>query len=175
MDRLGHGRAAYSRRHWREAFALLAAADEDAPLGVDDLWRLAWSAALTANDDAHLRALERVHQRLVDDGQCRRAAHAAFWIGYRLFHLGEHGRGGGWLGRAQRLLERDGGDCVERGYLLLPVVRRHLAADQFADARAVAERAAAIGERFGDVDLVALARSLEGHAVCAEGRLADGI
>jgi len=175
MDAVDRGRAAYSRRDWREAFALLSGADDEAPLAIDDLWRLAWSAALTDHDDAHFRALERAYQRLVDDGQCRRAAYAAFWIGYRLLHRGEHGRGGGWLGRAQRLVERDGAECVEHGYLLLAQVRRHLAGDQPAEARAVAEAAAAIGERFGDADLVALARSLEGHARCAEGRFADGV
>ena len=40
----------------------------------------------------------------------------------RLFMSGELGRGGGWLGRARRLLEDE--DWPVRGYLLLPEMFR---------------------------------------------------
>ena len=48
-----------------------------------------------------------------------------FLAGFRLLFRGETGQASGWLGRAQRLLE--GRDCVEQGYLLLPVVEQQLA------------------------------------------------
>ena len=34
------------------------------------------------------------------------------------------GRAGGWLARAKRLLERTGRDCVEHGYLRIPLMFR---------------------------------------------------
>ena len=57
-----------------------------------------------------------------------RAVRCAFWIGINLALRGEVGPATGWLGRAQRLLEREERDCVERGYLLMPVVLQHEAA-----------------------------------------------
>ena len=67
---------------------------------------------------------------------------------------GEIGPATGWLGRAQRLVEREG-ECAERGYLLLPGVFSQEAAGDFAAAAAVAEEAVRIAERFGDRDLFA--------------------
>ena len=49
-------------------------------------------------------------------------------------------------GRARR------GDCVERGYLLVPIMLRHEAAGDWEAAYAAAADAAEIGERFGDAD-----------------------
>src|SRR5215470_12671216 len=59
------------------------------------------------------------------------AARAAFWLGFRLLARGDAGHAGGWLARSQRLVEREGRDCVEQGYLLLPVAHRHLHLREF--------------------------------------------
>ena len=73
-----------------------------------------------------LATQERVYHARLESGECLAAARAAFWLGFRLLVRGEAGRAGGWLGRAQRLVEREGRECVEQGYLLLPVGQRHL-------------------------------------------------
>ena len=78
------------------------------------------------------RALERAHQAHLDAGEPLRAVRCAFWLGLTLMLRGEAGRATGWLGRAQRLLDRDGRDCVERGYLLIPVVCEHEVAGDYA-------------------------------------------
>ena len=57
----------------------------------------------------------------------------------------------------ERLVEREDRDCVEQGYLLLPLMFEHEAAGDHDAAIAAAADAAAIGERFGDADLFALA------------------
>ena len=88
---------------------------------------------------------------------------------------GETGRAGGWLGRALRLIERAGGERVERGYLQIPLMFGHEAAGDFRAATAVAADAAAIGERFGDPDLFALATHSQGVFLVKQGRAPEGL
>ena len=70
---------------------------------------------------------------------------------------GEMGPATGWLGRAQRLVERGGGRVAERGYMRLAGVFRHAAAGDWDAAFAAASRGPGNGERFGEPDLIALA------------------
>src|SRR6476619_7322793 len=125
-----HGRACYERREWNDAFEALSLADQTTALGADDLHRLAWSAGLTARDDQMLAAQERVYQARLDAGEDLAAGRAAFWLGFRLLARGEPARAGGWLSRAQRLVELHARDCVEQGYLLLPAGQRHLSSGE---------------------------------------------
>jgi DNA-binding CsgD family transcriptional regulator len=102
-------------------------------------------------------------------------AGSAFWLGYTLLHGGERARGGGWLARAQRLLDDGQLDCAEHGYLLLPVAIRSLAGGDAAAANATFSQAAKIGERFGDQDLTTLARLGRGQALTRLGETAEGV
>ena len=172
---LERGRACFERHEWNDAFEALTAADQSAPLAAEDLHRLAWSAGLTARDEEMLATQERVYHALLESDECLAAARAAFWLGFRLLVRGEAGRAGGWLGRAQRLVEREGRECVEQGYLLLPVGQRHLAAGELREAHDAAARAAEFGDRFGEADLLAFARNLQGRALLIEGRLDSGL
>ena len=108
------GRAAYARRAWIEAHDALALADAAARSRADDLERLATAAYMLGRDDAHAQAMERAHQRRLDEDDALRAARCAFWIGIHLLLRGEGGPAAGWFGRAGRLVERAGRDCVER-------------------------------------------------------------
>lgn len=85
------------------------------------------------------------------------------------------GRASGWLGRAQRLVEREEGDCLERGYLLFPPMFQHEASGDYAAAAANAAEATEIGERFGDADLFALAVHSQGLLLIKQGRVAQGL
>jgi DNA-binding CsgD family transcriptional regulator len=172
---LERGRACFERHEWNDAFEALSLADESTPLGAEDLHRLAWSAGLTARDEAMLAAQERLYHVLLEAGESLAAARAAFWLGFRLVARGEAGRANGWLGRAQRLVEREGRDCVEGGYLLLPAAQRHLSAGEFDEAHEAAARAATVGERFREADLVAFAHNLQGRALLSQGRLDRGL
>jgi DNA-binding CsgD family transcriptional regulator len=170
---LDHGRASFDRRAWGEAFEAFVRAEGETRLERDDLERLAWSAALRGKDEVFLGALERLHKACeVDDP--RRAARAAFWLGFYLSLLGS-ASAPGWFARASRLIEHEADPCVERGYLLIPSVLRQLATGDDEAAGRVAAEVTAIGERCRDRDLVALARNLEGRALARQGLVEAGL
>jgi len=172
---LERGREAYAREAWSDAFESLLQADRESPLVADDLGLLATSAYMLGRESEYLGFLERAHRAHLDAGESLPALRCAFWIGVTLANHGEVGRASGWLGRAQRLLDREGSDRVERGYLLLPVVFEQEASGDLKEAAATAGEAAAIGERFDDQDLFALAAHEQGHILIKAGRLSEGL
>jgi DNA-binding CsgD family transcriptional regulator len=175
MNELEQGRDAYVRRAWRDAYTSLSDADRTAPLDADDLERLATAASMIGRIDEFLALLERAYHAHLDRGEPLRAARSAGTLGMNLAVRGELGPASGWFGRAERLVEREGRDTVERGYLLLPVAfRRHAMGDQ-GGAYDAASAAAEIGERFGDSDLVALSRYFQGIVRINQARLDEGL
>jgi DNA-binding CsgD family transcriptional regulator len=173
--RLERGREFYARNAWREAFESLSSADRTAPLGVDDLELLARAAYMLGRDDDYVGGLERAHHAHLDAGDVRPAVRCAWWIGHNLLFRGERARASGWFSRGQRLLEGIEEDCVERGYLLIPVWLGQMASGDYEAAKATAAQAAEIGERFGDRDLMWLARDDQGCALIKQGRIAEGL
>ena len=103
------------------------------------------------------------------------AANQAFWLG--MFHInrGEMAVAGGWLGRAARLVEESGADCVEAGYLLVPQGLGKLDAGDPAAALDTFERAAAIAERFGEPDLATMSRLGRGQALIDMSEVSRGV
>jgi len=174
-NELERGRESYAGRAWTDAYESLSHAHQAAPLGADDAELLATSAYMLGLDDEHVSGLERAHHRHLDAGDAARAVRCAFWLGINLALRREMGRASGWFGRAQRVVDREGRDCVERGYLLVPVVLAHQAAGDYEAAYAVAADATEIGERFGDADLLALAVHEQGHALLEQGRVEQGL
>jgi DNA-binding CsgD family transcriptional regulator len=174
-DVSARGRSAYEQRAWGDAYDAFSQAGLAGALDADDVERLAWSAVLTDHDESAFEAFERLHQLRLDAGEPLRAARAAFWLALRLTSLGEFARASGWLARAQRLVDREGQDCAESGYLRLPLVFRLTAAGDFTTARAAAAEAAEIGDRHKDKDLSALARSFEGRSLIRQGRILEGL
>jgi DNA-binding CsgD family transcriptional regulator len=172
---LERGRDAHARRAWREAHESLSRADQAEPLGPEDLELLATSAYMLGGDDEFVRGMERAHHAYVESGQALRAVRCAFWLGFTLMLRGETGRSTGWLGRARRLIDREPTDCVERGYLLVPVMLGHMVAADYGAAYATAAEAAEIGQRFGDPDLAAIAVHEQGYARVRQGRIVEGL
>ena len=176
MAELERGREAYSAEAWADAYEALLAADQSDPLGAGDLELLASSAYMLGRENEYLGLLERAHRAHLHAGDPLRALHCAFWIAVTLASRGDVGRANGWLGRAQRLLDEQGDDDrVERGYLLLPVVFEQEASGDLDGAAATAGEAAAIGDRFGDQDLFALAAHEQGHILIRSGRIKEGL
>jgi DNA-binding CsgD family transcriptional regulator len=162
-------RGAYRLREWADAFALLTAADQESPLPPDDLELWVTAAYLTGRDDTGDDLSARACRECAGADPARAARHATR-LAILLLLRGEAARSGGWLTRARRLLDERGGDCAERGYLLVPAAVEHLVGGDPAAAEAASGEAAAIGERFGDDDLMALGRLGVGQALVAAGR-----
>ena len=171
---LASGRAAFERRTWGDAYARLSAADSEAPLGLDDLERMAVAAYLVGRDEDSTDIWARAHHECVRLGDPVGAARCALRLGTQLLLMGEMARGGGWLARAGRILEEGDLDCVERGWLLLPAAVQCFDEDP-TTAQATFGRAAEIGARFDDSDLVAMARNGQGWALIRLGQTAAGL
>jgi DNA-binding NarL/FixJ family response regulator len=174
-DALTTAREAYGRRGWTQAHELLSRRDEAEALGPEDLERLAVASYMLGRDEEQLAALARAHHAHRLNGDRAGAVRAAFWLGVHLLLRGEIGRATGWLGRAQRLVEGEDGDCVERGYLASADALRCMAAGDWRGTREAAADAIGVGERFGDPDVVALGLIDLGRALIEEGSVSEGI
>ncbi|HXV96125.1 MAG TPA: LuxR C-terminal-related transcriptional regulator [Gaiellaceae bacterium] len=172
---LESGRLAHDRRAWAEAHEQLTRAGAASPLGAGDLELLATAAYMLGRDDEYVSVLERAHRAHVEDGEPLAAARSAFWLGLQLALRGEVGGATGWFGRAQRLVDRAGRDCVEQGYLVLVDAQMHAQSADWETAAATARESAGIAERHGDADLLALALMDQGHCLLRLGRVDDGL
>jgi DNA-binding CsgD family transcriptional regulator len=172
---LDRARESFRLRAWADAYRAFSSAEQAGPLDVEDLELLATSAYLTGQDTAYAQTLERAHIAHLKAGNCQRSVRCAFWLGFRAAFRGDTAQATGWFGRAQRLLEREAGESAEHGYLLVWGVEQRLDSGDHEGAYATAERATEIGERFGDVDLVAMARHQQGRARLMQRRLEEGL
>ena len=175
VRQLEQGRKSYAEQAWLDAYGALSAAEKAAGLGAEDLELFARSAYMLGRDDDYVGGLERAHQLHLDSGETLRAVRCAFWVGHNMLFRGETVRARGWFARAQRLLARDERESVERGWLLVPAWLEQMARGDWETGYATAGDAAVIGERFGDADLVWLARDEQGRALLGQGRIEDGL
>ncbi len=173
-DALDRGRESFRRREWGDAYTQLAAADREAPLGLDDLERLAVAAYLAGDDAASTDAWVRAHQDCVRAGDPARAVRCAFWLVLGLMLRGELAPAAGWLARGQRFAGDVEGHA-EEGCLLLGDAVQLMFTGDAEGANAMYSRAAEIGVRFGDPDVTAMARLGEGQTAIMLGRTADGL
>lgn len=171
---LDGGRASFGRHAWGDAYAQLSAADKQAPLEFDDLERLAMAAYLVGRDEESTDVWARAHRACVRLGDPVGAARCALRLGTGLLLMGEMAQGGGWLARAQRIIEEGDLDCVERGWLLVPAAIQCFDDDP-TTAHTTFGQAAEIGAHFGDPDLVAMARNGQGWALIRLGQSAAGV
>jgi DNA-binding NarL/FixJ family response regulator len=172
---LERGRDAFARHAWSDAHELLTAADSRAALAASDVELAAVAAFMLGRDDEFVAALERAHHLHLEARDRLPAARCAFWIGVFFLIAEELGPAMGWLGRAQRLVDAAGPGSVEAGYLLVPAMIEQEETGDYETARTTAREAVAIAERFGDADLAALARHVEGRAVAKLGRVEEGL
>jgi DNA-binding NarL/FixJ family response regulator len=169
---LDQGRTAYRRRAWSEAHARLSTADNPEP---EDLQRLAVSAYMLGRDDECAKSWERAHDAWLRRGELLPAARCAGWLAMALLIRGQVVLGGGWLARCARLLDDIGGECGERGYLLLPDAMQHIDNGRYGDAHDLAASAVELGQRYADRDLAAMGRHVQARALIRMSRFVDAM
>jgi DNA-binding NarL/FixJ family response regulator len=172
VEELVRAREAYDRREWVAAYDGLS---DGGVLAADDFARLATAAYLLGHHNDCVAALQRAHQAHLDAGETTRAVRCAFWLALVLLTGGETAVGSGWVARAQRLLDDVDEDVVERGYLLVHLMFRHIGESDFAGALAVAEQVEDYGRRFRDPDLTAMGISARGRLMMYAGQVPEGL
>jgi DNA-binding CsgD family transcriptional regulator len=173
-DALGRGRDAFARRAWTTAYTELDAADRILPLEPEDLERLAVAARMIGKDSDCAELWARAHRACLDAGNVPRAARYAFWLAFGLLDRGEMAQGSGWLARGQRLLDEAGLDCVEHGYLILPMAIGGMD-ESPAGSRDAFTRVLEIAARFDDKTLAAMGRMGLGRSLIRLGGAAEGV
>lgn len=173
-DALQPGRVAFQRRAWADAYAELSGAARGTTLALDDLERLAIAAYLVGKDAESNELWARTHQDALAAGDLARAARCAFWLGFGLLMSGEKARGGAWVARASRLIDEEGLDCVEAGYVRIPAALGSLGAGDHAGAHALFRQTGELGRRFGDPNLVAMSCLGQGQALIGSGKIQEG-
>jgi ATP/maltotriose-dependent transcriptional regulator MalT len=171
---LERGRASIQAQAWNTAFTALSEADRQASLGAEDLELLSAAAHLTGRDAEAADILARVHQAYLAQQNPQKAARCAAWVSLTCLFKGDLAQSSGWLSRAQRLLE-DQPECVERGYVLLPLGVRSVREGDFDSAHAAFVEATRLGQRFGDRDLTSFALHGQGRALIRQGETARGV
>ncbi len=173
-ERLRDGDAALARGAWDEARAIF---EEELAAGetVDALEGLSWAAWWVEDVAACLEARERAYRLSRREGDERRAAMLAIWLGDdHLMMRGEPAIANGWFQRAARLLA--GVDpCPEHGWLDAIVGYMALLEGDRARAKELAGRAREQGRRLGVVSLEMFALSVEGVVLVNEGDVAVGM
>lgn len=174
-EALERGRLAHAAGAWSAACEAFRAADAGHTLGPPDLEALAEAAFLVGQEDEAIAVLVRAHQAWLATEQRTRAIRPAFWLALILELRGDQSQAGGWLARGQRLMDEAGDHCVEEGYLLFFNGMGQLEEGDVPGADATLGRAAEIGIRFADPDLMAFACMGSGQSKLWLGQRAEGL
>lgn len=165
-------KAAYDARAWSRVFTLLSEADE---LDADDLDRYAVAAFMLGRLRDYYAIRERAYDQQLAASDLLGAARAALWIVGQKFADGEVGAGTGWLSRAERLVEAEGSESVEAGFLRMCQAFGAAASGDIEQAVELSAQAADAGRRYQEANLVGLALHQEGLFLLDAGRHDEGL
>ena len=126
LSALHQGRASFDSQAWTDAYAHLTTADRELSLGPDDLMHLGVIASVLGEDDESTDLWIRAHHAYLQQGDAAGAVRCAFWVAMSFRRRGDLVRTSGWFNRAQGLLAGVSHECVEQGYLLLPVALQRM-------------------------------------------------
>lgn len=166
--------ASFARGYWADAYARFTAADAAAPLGLDDLEKLALAAYLAGHDEQSLLAWTRAHRTALRLGDPRRAARHAVSVASGLAFRGETAPAAGWFARAGRVLEGCD-ECPEHTWLRIwDAIARMWGGDP-AGAQPTFADGVGVGQRCADADMLTMARLGKGMCLIMQGRGAAGV
>lgn len=167
-------RAAFARRDWADAFAAFAATSAQGGLEPTDHEQMAVCAYLVGEDEVCASAWEAAHRAALEAGDAAHSARCAFWLAFCLMLRGQMAQAGGWLSRAERLVEERAPNCAAAGYLLIPRLLGALEDGDPTMAADLAVQATETGDRLADPDLRAFGTLGHGQALLAMGDPAAG-
>jgi hypothetical protein len=168
-------RDAFRRQAWSAARVAYASASDKAALTPDDLERYAIAAHLVGQESESRQALARGYRVSLDTDDAIRAARFAFLIAHSMIFTDELAQANGWIARARNRLSQRGADCVEWGYLLIVPGAQQLFAEDASTACDTFTQALAIGRRFADPNLLAMAGHCRGRALIRLGLTDQGM
>jgi tetratricopeptide (TPR) repeat protein len=171
---LQQGREALCKNAWATAYARLSAADRKTSLAGQDVLGLSMAAHLIGKDEESLRLLERAHKKFLEQGETLQAVRCAIWLAHTTQFRGDFAQAGGWMARAQRLLDGQK-RCVEHGYLLLPQGLREVMQGEVDKAYDSFAQAVVIGQEYRENDLLAMALQGQGRAAIRRGEITRGV
>ena len=174
VDTVQLGRDAMDRHAWTEAIEAFAAADRDGDLAPGDLEKLGTAAWWVGQPDEATVALERAFTGYVDTGQSTDAAGVAMSLAYQAFRRQALSVGGGWLSRAEHLLESEP-DLPANARLAVFHALGALIAGQLTEGIALTDRAIELARSLGDPDSEFMAMSFKGMALVFTGDWQAGL
>jgi DNA-binding CsgD family transcriptional regulator len=166
-------RAAAKQGSWRASYELLRTRDP-VELGPDDLEVLADAAWWLSRVDESIAARQQAYAGYAAAGDATRAATIAARLSIDHFVRGETAIGAGWLRKAQRHAA-DVDEGPGHGLLLLVEATVARFSGDLEGAMALTDRAAELGQRFRDPDLMAMAIHTRGLLLIALGDVIEGV
>jgi ATP/maltotriose-dependent transcriptional regulator MalT len=168
-------REAFARHSWLEVYTLLT--DAAADLDADQFEMLAVAANLIGRDQDSVRAWERAYAEHLRAGRPDRAAASACWAALVLLLRGEMAQAGGWMTRAERIVEDLGADVpvAAQGMLLIPAAIAAVSTGDAETARDVAGRIVSIANSVDEPDLLAFGRLASAQAALVAGDIAGSM
>lgn len=162
------------RHAWAEAVDIFVAADHDGGLEPRDLERLGTAAWWAGQPDQATEALERAFAGYAEAGDASDAARVALGLAYQAFRRQAASIGGGWLARAEHLLESEP-DSPSHARVAVFHTLGALMAGQLTPGIQLADRAMALARTHNDPDSNFLAMSFKGMALVFSGDWQAGL
>jgi DNA-binding CsgD family transcriptional regulator len=166
-------RDAVRRESWAEAYQQFSALDL-ADLPPDDLEAFADSAWWLSKIEESIAVRQQAYSGYAGEGNDAQAAATAARLAVEHFLRGEPAVGAGWLTRA-RQHAKDVPESVGHGLLLVVEATVARFSGDLEGAMALTDRADAIGRRFGDRDVLAMATHTRGLLLIAAGSAPEGV
>jgi class 3 adenylate cyclase len=173
-DTVQLGRDAMNRHAWVEAMDGFRQADRETGLAPGDLEMLGSAAWWAGQPDEATEALERAFAGYVDAGQVGEAANTAMGLAYQAFRRGAGSIGGGWLARAEHLVEAVP-DSPAHARLGVFHALGALMAGQLSEGIELADRAMELARAHHDLDAQFTAMSFKGMGMVFSGDWQAGL
>jgi class 3 adenylate cyclase len=174
-DLLEAGREAVRKNHWSEGVIALRDAGHEADLSSDDLALLAEALWWSGEVDDGVEAFEHAFAAYEREERLIEAATIGARLAYFAMQRLSMSVAGGWIARVEHLLA-DQPESVSHGWLKVLYLAKALLFDNdLGGALANADDAIALGRKFANPGIQAMAMSLKGVALVHSGEWRQGI